>query len=190
MTTRDNDETNGTAFSEYSADSLQSTAIPEQFKIRIGPSDDAKIFIGDPDAPQPILQAEDMRLAVQVKARHARDVFKIARESPDTDQAESSYYSARDSVEELWNYVNVRGRAFQDLLGLIDAAIKHRALSDFDDTQRDAISLAFADLPKLFIDEIEVEQHLRRFAEQQIDITAPLTPMDAKKFRVVVEEIS
>ncbi|OAI47171.1 hypothetical protein AYO44_09975 [Planctomycetaceae bacterium SCGC AG-212-F19] len=122
-------------------------------------------------------------------ARRARDAFREACDGTNPDQAEASFLSAKYKIEELWQYAPVRDRAFRDLLALLHAALKHIELVALSQSQRDVLRQAFADLPKMFLDDDLVGQHIERFAEQDIDIQGPLRPSTPKRIEVTFKEI-
>lgn len=146
-------------------------------------------FLGDTKGPILPDDAEQRQLAAGALARHARDSFRRACNASDQDDAEPYCFSALDAIEDLWRYVGVRTRAFQDLLGLLEAAVKGNEFHALEPAQRDVIQIAFRDLAKPFLDQHEVDAHNEAFARNGIDIMGPLRPSKAKKFRVIVEEI-
>lgn len=139
-------------------------------------------LVAGPEADRPIETS-------QVLARRARDAFREACEATDPDQAEASFLAARYKLEELWQYAPVRDRAFRDLLGLLDAALRRTEWVDLSQSQRDVLRQAFADLPKMFLDDDLVGQHIERFADQAIDVLGPLRPATAKRIEVSFKEI-
>src|SRR5260370_1042594 len=78
-----------------------------------------------------------VREECQAIARRARDAFAVACDSSDPDNAEASFFSAKDRLQELWAMAPYRDRPFRDLLGLLDAAIKKVDLTAFSQAQRD-----------------------------------------------------
>lgn len=133
--------------------------------------------------------AEEMKLAVTVAARSAASAFRDACESRSEDEGESRFVAAKEALKELWQFARMKSRAFQDLVGLIDAAVGHAQLSDFDQTQRDVLRIAFLDLQRWFIEEEAVQECIKRFAECGIDILGPVRVVPAtRKYRVSIEE--
>jgi hypothetical protein len=143
-----------------------------------------------PDGYVPQDEAERMLDACQTLARRARDAFKEACEAASPDEAEASFLTAKHKLRELWNYAHLRDRAFRDLLSLLSTAINSAELPEIGLTERDVLRQAFADLPRLFLDDALVEQHIDRFADQGIDrILDPIRPAKGKKIKVIIEEI-
>jgi hypothetical protein len=135
-------------------------------------------------------EADRMLDACQAVARRTRDAFKEACEALSPDDAEASFLASKDKLEELWKYAHLRDRPFRDLLALLTAAIKNAALSDLTDVQRDVLRQAFADLPKLYLDDDLVGSHIDRFAEHAIDeVLSPIRAASGKRLRVTIEEI-
>jgi hypothetical protein len=134
-------------------------------------------------------QAEELRDACLALARRARDAFREACSSNRPDEADASYASARGLLEDLWEYAYLRDRPFRDLLGLLEAALKGRERTDFHEPQREVLLKAFADLPRWLLDEDAVEGHIERFAEQDVDVTAPLRGLRGQRLRITVEGI-
>ena len=119
-------------------------------------------------------EAQERRIACQTISRRARDAFEQACGSNDGGQAETSFMASKADIDELWAYTSLRGRGFQDLLGALDAATRGRDLCEFKNDQRRVMADAFADLPKWFLDDSDVERHLNAFAEHDIDLARPL----------------
>lgn len=126
----------------------------------------------------------------QTIARRSRDAFKEACEAADADDAEASFLAVKQKLHELWNYAQVRDRPFRDLLGLLTVATKATEVRSFTQNQRDALGLAFADLPRLFLSDSLVEEHIDRFADNGIDqIMQPVAEMKGKRLKITIEEI-
>jgi len=133
---------------------------------------------------------EHLKLNCGVRTRYARDMFIQSCEATDPEDAEASFSAANGAVDELWDFAQLRGVAFQDLLGLIDAAIRRvDDISSFNPNQRDILRQAFADLPRPFIEEATVSNYRKRFAEANIDILGPLRVADGVQYKVTIEEI-
>jgi hypothetical protein len=103
--------------------------------------------------------------------------------------AEQSLDVAKTTLDELWKFAKYRDRAFQDLLAIIEPALKRREISDFNSTQRDILRTAFTYLPQWMIDYDVVEELTEKFAEHDIDITGPITTLQNKRFKITIEEI-
>jgi hypothetical protein len=55
--------------------------------------------------------------------------------------------------------------------------------------QRDVLRQAFADLPRLFLDDALIEQHIERFADHSIDqVVSPIHAPKGKRFKLTIEE--
>lgn len=135
-------------------------------------------------------KADELLLASRALARRARDAFKEACESTDADEAEASFLAVKQSLTELADYLYLRDRAFRDLLGLLAAATRHVEFSAVETHQRDALSLAFADLPRMFLDDSTVEQHIDCFAEHGIDeVLRPVNSPKQKRLKITIEEV-
>lgn len=153
------------------------------------PDSEARESVGRQCGSESSEDIEDQKLAASAAARHARSAFKSACENLDPDYSENQYFACRDALEELWHYSSLRTRAFRDLLAVLEAAVKSSPMSDFDDTQRSVLQLAFGTLTRAFVDERDVEKHIQAFAEFGIDITSPIVENPtARKFRVIIEE--
>jgi hypothetical protein len=105
----------------------------------------------------------------RVVARRAQDAFKEACQSADPDQTEVNFMEAKDKLKDLWKYAHLRDRPFRDLLALLQAAIQSADVAAIGQNQRDVLHQAFADLPKLCLEDNLVEQHIDRFAEHDLD---------------------
>jgi hypothetical protein len=135
-------------------------------------------------------EADRMLDTCQAVARRARDAFKEACEASSPDDAEASFLASKDKLEELWKYAHLRDRPFRDLLALLTAAIKNADLSDITAVQRDVLRQAFADLPKLYLDDASIEAHIDSFAEHAIDaVVSPIRATLGKRMKVTIEEI-
>jgi len=142
---------------------------------------DAPLALTQPIAtPTKRSSLEDASHAVSVSARSARDAFRDACESNDETEAEQSFQECWQLLESIWQWddCEVRGQAFIDLLGLLDAALRNRDFRDFNPEQRDTIRQAIIDLPKSFVDAKQVSKHLRAFVDANIDVISPVV-MDA-----------
>ncbi len=144
--------------------------------------------VGD-DSIQGAGQATELRDACVALARRARDAFSDACSTENPDEEEASFASAKNLIEDLWEYAYLRDRPFRDLLALLDAALKRAELMEFSETQRDVLSQAFSDLPRWMLDDTTVEGHIDRFAEYDVDITGPLRATTGKRVRVTFEVI-
>jgi hypothetical protein len=141
------------------------------------------------ERPHARTDSEAIREAMQALARKARDSFRNACETSDEDSAEASYMTMRSSLEELWDFARYRDLAFRDLLAILDAATKYGDINRFNNNQRDALRIAFQDLPIWHIGIEDVDRTIERFAEFDVDITGPIRQQASKKYRVVIEEI-
>jgi hypothetical protein len=122
-------------------------------------------------------------------ARRALDSYAGACDAADPDQSEACYVAAKAALEDLWGYARWRDRYFRDLLALLEAAVKPRELTDFAPAQREALRRAFEDLPKWILDDRTLEEHIDKFAELDIDITAPIRPASSRRLRLTLEEM-
>ncbi len=135
-------------------------------------------------------EADRMLDACQAAARRARDAFREACEALNSDDAEASFLASKDKLEELWKFAHLRDRPFRDLLALLTAAVKNAQLTWFTDVQRDVLRLAFADLPKLYLDDDLVGSHIDHFAEHALDeVLGPIRAASGKRLKVTIEEI-
>ena len=141
------------------------------------------------DLARPAEQARELRDVCVELARRAKNAFIDACSSAGPDEAETSFISAKSLLEELWDYAYLRDRPFRDLLALLDAALKRAELGEFDESQRDVLRQAFADLPRWLLDDAILASHIERFAEHNVDITSPLRAASGKKVRVTIEVI-
>lgn len=143
-----------------------------------------------PDRLIPQDEADRLLDACQAVARRARDAFKEACTATNVDDAEASFLSVKHKLDELWGYARLRDRHFRDLLSLVTTAIKKTELSAITPVQRDVLRQAFIDLPRLFLDDAVVEQHIDRFAEHAIDqVLAPIQAPKGKRLKITIEEI-
>ena len=146
---------------------------------------------GTPRVYTGIREAEDHRLELNAKARAARDCMLTAcsaLQSGDEDVAESNYFSARDTILDMWEISAVRGRPFRRLLKLLDAALRRSQITDFDVSQRDELVFAFDALCATFLDEEHVTDCNFRFAQSGIDILGPIRRSKGQRLRVTIEE--
>jgi hypothetical protein len=180
----------GSFSSDQSTDVLYLTGAPDGQKYRYESKSETPEVLrrsvgnGTPD------QAETLMDACQGIARRARDAFKEACEIADVDQAEANFLEAKDKLKDLWNYAYLRDRPFRDLLALLQASVTSGNLSDFGSHQKDVLRQAFADLPKLFLEDKLVEQHIDRFAEHELDgVVAPIRQPQGKRLRITIEEV-
>lgn len=139
--------------------------------------------------PETFNDAEMEKLACATTARKARDSFSDACQLNDPINAEASFSACTDAISELWGYVPLKGRPFQDLLGLLAAATKKRDFSEIDQQHHDTFQAAFWDLAKYFVEEEDVQSHRKRFAEVGIDILRPLQSANSPRLRITIEEI-
>jgi hypothetical protein len=139
-----------------------------------------------PVSPQKAEEARDLCVTL---ARRASDAFKDACNAPTADEAESAFATVKQMLEELWGYAYLRDRPFRDLLALLDAALKRASLVDLKENERDVLRQAFRDLPKWMLDICTVDEHIIRFADQGVDITSPLRPINGKQIRMKIEVI-
>jgi hypothetical protein len=153
------------------------------------PQPPSKRFEGKEEADRRPQPKEELRDACVSLARRARDAFSEACSSDDPDEADSSFASAKSLLDQLWDYAYLRDRPFRDLLALLEGALKPVELESLRDAQREAIRQAFDDLPRWMLDDSTVEGHIDRFAEEDIDPTAPVRGTPGKKVRVTIEVI-
>jgi hypothetical protein len=142
------------------------------------------------DVSQPLSwdDKETLRANSQDLAHKARDAFRDACNSLDSDRSEMSYLAMRSLLEELWTHAKSRDMPFRDLLAMLDAATRHRSIAEFSKDQRNVLHRAFGDLPRWLLTEESVDAIIEQFARLEIDISAPLRETTAKRLRIIVEE--
>ena len=124
------------------------------------------------------------------KTRLLRDKFLIAQKSQDPMNAEMSFQSMKSLLKELWTYESYRDQPFRDLLALIEAALVPLAnFSVISERQGAAIGLALRDLAKWPLDDSEVVEHIARFEDNGIDMSAPLTGKGREGYKITIERI-
>ena len=138
-------------------------------------------------ARQASYDREALKTSCGALARKARDAFTAACLGETVDDIDTQYESAVAALTELWPFAVYRDRPFRDLLGLLEASLRYRAIAEFNQDQRDAIKAAFTDLVHWHVDQSQYDQLLERFVESDIDIEAPLRAMNGKTVRVVIE---
>jgi hypothetical protein len=137
------------------------------------------------------IPAQELREEIGDIAREAAESFANACRTSNPTEAENKFASVSVLIKELWNYSAIRDLPFRDLLAAIDAAIRHRVLQDFDLGQRDAIALALRRLCHWRIGFDDVDEIIKRFVSQKIDLMRPITNGKRKrKWKVTVTEIS
>jgi hypothetical protein len=141
------------------------------------------------DKAMSVAGTEDFIDKSQSIARRARDAFRESCEADEEDQAETSFLAAKHKLQELWEYAAVRDRPFRDLLGLLDAATRYADLPNFTPAQRDILRQAFADLPRLYLGDDLVKEHIHHFAEHGVDILGPIRPTLPKRIEVTFREL-
>lgn len=141
-----------------------------------------------PSIPRPQVDT-DAREECGRLARRARDAFKSACDAEAKDDADSHCSAVVDLIAQLWNHALIRDRPFKDLLAALEVALRDAAMDQLDARQRDALRLAFADLPVWHLDAGTVGKHIEGLTEAGIDLFAPVRPKAGKKFRIVIEEV-
>ncbi len=154
------------------------------------PDAEAKELRGGPRVISSDTDDEDKSLAANVKARAAREAFCAACRATETAYSENQYYACKDALKDLWKYTAIRSNAYRDLLAATEAAIVSSSFSSLNDTQRDVLTAALSGLTKHFLSNSEVDSHIQQFAENAIDITAPIvSPKPGKqRYRVIIED--
>jgi hypothetical protein len=134
----------------------------------------------------------DVRGECTSLAREAKDAFKEAcgAGENDQDQADACYATTLRALEGLWNFAHLRDQPFRDLLAALEAALKYRSIRDFNSDQRNVLCIAFGDLPRWHLDDSQVEEHLSRFVEQDVEVTTPLSFQTGKRLKITIEEVS
>jgi hypothetical protein len=140
------------------------------------------------EAPLGASPADRLREDSLSLARRAWMSFRDACEANDSDVRDASYHAARSALDELWSYAKHRDRPFRDLLGMLTAATKRTDIEVFDNTQRDVLRGAFADLSRWLLDYDAVLRHIESFAEHGVDITGPLRSQPTRRLKITIEE--
>ncbi len=172
---------NGT-FQADEADIVQDTVSTPLSPIR-GPSKNLRRAVTQ------VHPSADARAECSGLARQAKNSFASACTSADEDDADGHFSAAVDAMAQLWNYALIRDQPFKDLLAALDVALRDADIKQFDSRQRDALRLAFADLPLWHLDTATVNGHIDRLTEAKIDLLAPLRPKATKKVRIIIEEL-
>ena len=120
--------------------------------------------------------------------RQARESFLVASKNADEDLADSSYREVVDTIEELWTLAELRAQPSRDLLGLLDAALKHREIGEFSTAKRTALYLALDTMAKPFVSQSDYEGHVDSFLDAEIDTFAPVRERRPQLLRLRVEE--
>jgi hypothetical protein len=134
-----------------------------------------------------VKDSDERLLECKALCEKASADFIAACASKDPDSSEASMFSVIDSVDALWTFSDLRGRPFQDLVGLFDAALRGKAPADFSEGQRVALQLSFRALKRAFVAESDVAEIRDRFVDLDIDILRPIRrPPKGKGIRIVV----
>ena len=120
------------------------------------------------------------------KSDRAAQAFQAACVSRNADDREQSMYVVIDAIDELWLLSDGCRREFQDLIGLLDAALRGRSIDDFTDAQLGVLQSAFQTLRLPWVQHVRLQQIREAFVNAQIDILRPLQPVDDVKLQITV----